>query len=96
MGSNKKFERLKKQVIASFKKIYSNGEVFRHSFENFMTNRTHKDREQSLFDVRTITHNEFKNLFKLIKNPKYIIKLICTNEDNIKNFKEDYTEIKGL
>ena len=94
--NNKKFERLKKQVIASFKKIYSNGEVFRHSFENFMTNRTHKDREQSLFDVRTITHNEFKNLFKLIKNPKYIIKLICTNEDNIKNFKEEYTEIKGL
>ena len=94
--NNKKFERLKKQVIASFKKIYSNGEVFRHSFENFMTNRNHKDREQSLFDARTITHNEFKNLFKLIKNPKYIIKLICTNEDNIKNFKEEYTEIKGL
>ena len=94
--NNKKFERLKKQVIASFKKIYSNGEVFRHSFENFMTNRTHQDREQSLIDARTITYTEFKNLFKLIKNPKYIIKLICTNEDNIKNFKEEYTEIKGL
>ena len=93
---DKKFERLKKQVIASFKKIYSNGEVFRHSFENFMTNRTHQDREQSLIDARTITYTEFKNLFKLIKNPKYIIKLICTNEDNIKNFKEEYTEIKGL
>jgi len=91
-----KFEKIKKQMIASYKKIYTNGEVFRHSFENFMTNRTHKDREQALYDTKTITYGEFKDLFKLIKSPKYIIKLICSNKDNIKNFKEEYNEIKGF
>lgn len=91
-----KFEKLKKQLIASYKKIYSNGEMFRHSFENFMTNRTHKDREQALYETRSLPFTEFKDLFKLIKSPKYIIKLICSNKDNIKVFKEKYNEIKGI
>jgi len=91
-----KFEKIKKQLIASYKKIYSNGEIFRHSFENFMTNRTHSDREQSLYETRNLSYSEFKNLFKLIKKPKYIVKLICSNKENIKNFKEKYKEIKGL
>lgn len=91
-----KFEKIKKQLVASFKKIYTNGQIFRHSFENFMTNRTHKDREQDLYETRTLTYLEFKELFKLFKNPKYVIKLVCTNKDNIKNFNEKYNEIKGL
>lgn len=94
--SKSKFERLKKQMIGGLKKIYSNDELFSHSYENFMTNRTVKDREQIIYDTKFLTYKEFKDLFKYIKNPKFIIKLVCTNESNIKNFKEDYIEIKGL
>ncbi len=90
-----KFERLKKQLIASYKKIYSNSEIFAHSFENFMTSRTFKDREQSLYETKSLLYEDFKELFKLIKNPKYVIKLVCSNKENIKMFKDKYTEIKG-
>lgn len=93
--NNKKFEKIKMQLLSRQKQILSNGEIFRRSFDNFMTGVTYKMREEDLLKIKTLNYTDFKELFKLIKNPKYIIKFICSNKENITNFKEKYTEVKA-
>jgi len=91
-----KFEKLKRQNIAEFKNLQTNSQIVGNSFTMFMYGRSNKDREQTLHDIKSMSYLDFKKLFELFKKPKFIIKLICTNKTNIKNFKEKYSEIKAF
>jgi Zn-dependent M16 (insulinase) family peptidase len=95
LGKFKKyaFEKMKLKFLSQYKEINTNSDIFHKSYYNYLSGLDNNKRQKNLNLKIALNYNGFRDLFKNLKNIKFIIKVIATTEDRIKEFKEPYEKL---
>ena len=87
------FEKMKIKFLAQYKEINTNSDIFSKSFYNFIRGLDNNKRQKELDLKISLNYSSFKNLFKNLKNIKFIVKVIASTDERIKEFKEPYEKL---
>lgn len=84
------FDKMKLKFLSKYKEINTNADIYSKSFYNYVRDMSDKDRQNELDSKVSLNFIGFKNLFKNLKNIKYVVKVIASTDERIKEFKEKY------
>jgi Zn-dependent M16 (insulinase) family peptidase len=84
------FEKMKLKFLSKYKEINTNAEIFNKSFYNYVRDESDQDRQNQLDQKISLNYLSFKDLFKNLKDIKFVVKVIASTDKRIKEFKEKY------
>ena len=81
---------MKLKFLSKYKEINTNAEIFNKSFYNYVRDESDQDRQNQLDQKISLNYLSFKDLFKNLKDIKFVVKVIASTDKRIKEFKEKY------
>lgn len=87
------YDKMKIRFLSGYKHIYRNSEIYNLSFQYYMKDIDYKKRVSDLEAKIALNFNDFKELVRKLKDIKFVIKVIATSLDRIKDFKDSYEKI---
>jgi Zn-dependent M16 (insulinase) family peptidase len=84
------FGKMKLKFLAEYNHVYSNSEIYTLAFNDFIESKDLAQKQNELNKRVSLNYNQFKNLFKYLKQIDFTVKVIATTPERIKEFNEEY------